>query len=214
MKSRSTAKLHIKTLRGDFFFYVCLFLFSPPDRLIFLLPVGRLLVVVSLHSTTLQSTLSWALNPTTFMPVAVVSPVTSKALSVSLTGLKANKFCMFNKSTFCVKCLAVLAASICRAAYGDRNFACTKMLKRQDCHQFEQRTLLFQYRCPLLTPAFSQGSSGHRSLSTLKIIYYVRRTEFSLCVSLTPFPYLSFLAVKTNAVSSASWQDLLSSLLE
>lgn len=67
---------------GTCFFLLLSFSFlSLPDRLIFLLSVGRVLVVVSLHSTTLQSTLSWG----------SVQQLSRSLLSVSLTGLYCAK---------------------------------------------------------------------------------------------------------------------------
>lgn len=42
----------------------------------------------------------------------------------------------------------------------------------------------FQFQSPLLNQAFIQG--GHWNPSALKITYYVRRTESSLFLSLSP----------------------------
>lgn len=112
-KSRSTAKPHIRTLRGDFFFLLS-FSFLSWDRLTFLLSAGRLLVVVSLHSTTLQNTPSRGSIQQLSRLLLSVSP-TGRALLYKV--LKAHKFCKFNKSTFWVWYLAVCVANIFRAPY-------------------------------------------------------------------------------------------------
>lgn len=169
--------------------------------------------IITLHYITEHSIMG--LSPTAFTLVAV--SITDGALLRKV--LKAHKFCMFNKSTFCVWCLAVCcgyAANIFRAPYQHRSAVYTKSVKASTVIDWV-RTLLFRVFVSSAHPSVHSRQSGHGSLNTLKIAYYVRRTESLLSLSPSPspsLPHLSFQAVKTNAASSASWQDALSSLLE
>lgn len=85
-------------------FFFLSFSFLSPDRLIFLFSAGWPLVLVSLHSTTLQNTLSQG----------SILQLSRLLLSVSLTDgallykvLKAHKLCKFGESTFWVWYLTV-----------------------------------------------------------------------------------------------------------
>lgn len=125
-------QIHCQTAHQNFSFFFSSsfplsFSFLSLDRLIFLPSVGRLLVVVSLHCATLQGTLS-----TAFMLVAVT--ITDRTLLCKV--LKAHKFCMFNKSTFCIWCLA--AGCVCcqyfQSTIPGQELSVHKTLKSPNCH--------------------------------------------------------------------------------
>lgn len=198
-------------LWGGIFFFLSFSCLSP-DRLIFLLSVGWLLVVVSLHSTTLQSTLSWG----------SIQQFSRSLLSVSLTGLYCAKSWKLINSVYLtsqpfvsgVLLCALCAANIFRAPYQHRSSMYTKCLKAMTVIHWV-RTLFMSVSVSSAHPCIYWRCSGHGSLNTLKTTCYVSRTESSLrfCLSLS-LPHLSFQATNTNVASSASWLDPLSSLLQ
>lgn len=123
-KAGCSKQIHSQTLRGDFFRVS--FSFLSPDRLIFLVSVGRLLVVVSLRSTTLQSTLSWG----------SIQQLSHSLLSVSLTGLHCaeawkliNCVCLSQPFVFGVSLFAVCTANIFLTPYQDRSLMYAECFK-------------------------------------------------------------------------------------
>lgn len=123
------------------------------------------------------------LNPTAFTLVAV--SITDGALLCKV--LKAHKFCMFNKSTFCVWCLTVccVCCQYFQSTIPAQELYVHKMLKSQDCHRLSENSFISVFVSSAHPSIYSRWS-GHGSLNTLKITYYVRRTESSLFFSLSP----------------------------
>lgn len=117
------------------------------------------------------------LNPIAFALVAV--SITDGALLCKV--LKAHKFCMFNKSTFCMWCLA--ACRVCCQCFQStipaRELYVHKMLKSHDCHRLSEGSFISVFLSSA-HPGVHSRWNGHGSLNTLKITYYVRRTESSL----------------------------------
>lgn len=168
-----------QNFEGGIFFFLLSFSFLSPDRLIFLLSVGRLVVVVSLHSTTLQSTLSWG----------SIQQLSRSMLSVSLTGLYCakswkliNSVCLISQPF--VSGVSLCAAKIFRAPYQDRSSMYTKCFKATTVINWV-RTLSFLLWVSSSQPSIHSKWSGHGSLCAVKI-YYVRRRESSVFSSLSP----------------------------
>ncbi len=148
--------------------------------------------MVSLHSTTLQSTLSWG----------SIQQLSRSLLSVSLTGLYCamswkliNSVCLTSQPFVSgISLCAVCAANIFRAPYQDRSSVYTKCLRAMTVINWV-RTLLFQFLVSSAHPSIHSRWSGHRSLNALKIIYYVRRNKV----------FSHFLPLPLSSISP-SWQ--------
>lgn len=152
-EKRTLSQTAHQIFEGGFFFFFCLFLFFPLTGSFFLLSAGRLLVVVSLHSTTLQSTLSWG----------SVQQLSRLLLSLSLTGLYCakswkliNSVCLTSQPF--VSGVSLCSANIFRAPYQDRSSMYTKYLKAMTVVHWV-RALLFQFWYPLITPVFIQDGA-------------------------------------------------------
>lgn len=138
---------------GICFFFLLLLSFSflsLPDRLIFLLSVGRVLMVVSLHSTTLQSTLSWG----------SVQELSRSLLSVSLTGLYCAKSWKLINSVCLTSQPFVSGVSLCAAGmlpifsehHTSTGALCIhKMCKSLDCHRLSENSFISAF-CVLCSP--------------------------------------------------------------
>lgn len=136
--------------------------------------------IITLHYITEHSIMG--LNPTAFTLVAV--SITDRALLCK--GLKAHKFCMFNKSTFCVWCRTVLCQYFQSTIPGEERYV-HKMLKSQDCHQLSENSFISIF-VSSANPSIHSRWSWHGIFNTLKTTYYVRRTESSLYFSLSLSP--------------------------
>lgn len=171
-------------LWGGIFFFLPSFSFLSRDRLIFLLSAGRRLVVVSLHSTTLQNTPSWGW----------VQQLSHSLLSVSLTGrallykvLKAHKFCKFNKSTLWVwyltgsrECCQYFQSTI-----PGQELDVPKKHKTHDCQWVSESSFILGF---VSSAEPSVTSVGMGVLILLQSSICVRRTESSLFFPTPPFP--------------------------
>lgn len=160
---------------GIFFFSSSVFFFSFPWQAHFS-SLSRTAAgggIITLHYITEHSIMG--LNPTAFTLVAV--SITDRALLCKV--LKAHKFCMFNKSTFCVWCLTVCCQYF-QSTIPGRELYVHKMLKSHDCHQLSENSFI-SLLVSSAHPGIHSRWSGHGSLNALKITYYVRRNKvFSL----------------------------------
>lgn len=122
-------------------------------------------------------------NPTAFTLVAV--SITDRALLCKV--LKAHKFCMFNKSTFCVWCLTVcrVCCQYFQSTIPGQELYVHKMLKSHGCHPLSENSFI-SVLVSSAHPSIHSRWSGHGSLNSLKITCYVRRTESPLFLSLSP----------------------------